>query len=333
MTAQRPSLTFFSLTEDLDVWFNDQEPHDPNAESRRRLIAMYSDMLVGSGLTAAEGLPRFYAGLRTRCRLGALTSRTYVNYVICGHPDLHPRMTAVRRVRKMANRLAAIEAPPRPVQVETEEHLIASVLRMPEGPVRRAAILMLCTGARCADVARLKAHEIVVHEAPNATTRLEIAWAEQKARKDYGARVTIAYPSAIIGDTMTRMLTEISDLDEAPCPGVKAEQVNVALRVAGVKATTKSFRVRYISDVDRHLRDTNSTTPLHALTGHHSAAIPAAVYRRAHVLEASLQQKRDKARRAPASQTIAKSAAPQARKVPPRGPAGRFRRAPDSRRR
>jgi hypothetical protein len=294
---------------------------------------MYSDMLVDSGLTATEGLPRFYAGLRTRCRLSALTSRTYVNYVICGHPDLHPRLSAVRRVRKMANRLAAVEAPPRPVQVETEEHLIASVLRMPEGPVRRAAILMLCTGARCADVGRLKAHEIVVHEAPNATTRLEIAWAEQKARKDYGARVTIAYPSAIIGDTMTQMLTEISDLDEAPCPGVQAEQVNAALRAAGARATTKSFRVRYITDVDRHLRDTNSTTPLNALTGHHSTAIPSAVYRRAQVLETSRQQKRSKAKCAASAQTIAEVAAPRTRKMPSRGPAGRFRRAADPRRR
>jgi hypothetical protein len=256
-------------------------------------------MVADRNLTSEEGLPRFYAGMRkfTRCRLSALTARTYLNYVISGL-RLHPRHPTVRSVRKVASRQAAIEDPVRPVKVETEASLIECALQMPEGPVRRAAILMLCTGARCADVAHLKADEIVVHEASSAVTRMEIAWSEQKARKEYGSRVTIAYPSAMLGSALSMMLKEIADLSEAPCPGVTSDAVNAALRSAGSMASTRSFRVRYIAAAQSHILATNSTTPLQALTGHHSGAIPSAVYLHHHVRDASRRQKMSKATRA-----------------------------------
>jgi integrase len=243
----------------------------------------------------SQALSRSYAGLRSVCLLSPLTARTYLNYAI-GGLRLSPALREVREVRKLANRLAAVEAPVHPVTVMASDDPVLAIARMPSGPEKRAAVLMLSTGARCADVAKLQADEIVVEDSTHARPRLQIAWCETKARKDYGARITISDPSALVGTILSGMLLEMARARGAPCPGVTAHGVNRALKAVGSKASTRSFRVAFVSRAREHLDATESARSLSTLTGHYSDAVLSAVYERHAVLARSRldRQKRER---------------------------------------
>jgi hypothetical protein len=131
----RPALQSFEFTPDLDGWLAAHTPADANAQSRERVIDMFRTIIARNKVEPAQALSRFYAGLRTVCLLSPLTARTYLNYVI-GGMRLSPALREVRDVRKLANRLAAIESPVRPVRVVASDDLVLAIAGMP--PARRS---------------------------------------------------------------------------------------------------------------------------------------------------------------------------------------------------
>ena len=277
-TLVRPKLEGFQITDELEEWFASRQPADPNRRNRERVVKIFQFCINESNKTPLDGLRGFYAGMRVRRNLAPSTCCTYVKYVIAAL-NLPRGDSRVREVLRVAARESARSDPVRPCLVAPRAELIAGVYNLPLGPDRRAATIMLATGARCADVAKLKQDEVFVDETADAGTLLEIAWSEQKARKTYGTRITIRYPSALIGGEVKTLLREVAGCTGPPCLGVTPATLNAALANAGVNATTRSFRVCFIDEAYAHL-EREGYRPIHTLTGHKSDAIPSAVYGR-----------------------------------------------------
>ena len=235
----------FVLRPSLERWYEEHRPTDINAGTRQRVVRHFTEIAARARKEPVDALRGFYAGLRTECLLAPSTCCTYVKYVIndLRLPRHHYRVRDVLRVAELEHARAT---PVRPCMVAPEEALLDGVRALEPGPIRRAAILMLATGARCADVAKLRRDEVFVEEQTDESTRLHVAWSEQKARKSYSQRTTIRYPSALIGSQVTELLQEVAGYDGAPCVGVTATKVNAALSEAGVDATTRTFRVCFI---------------------------------------------------------------------------------------
>lgn len=326
----RPQLCVFELTEELEEWFREHEPHDANRNTRERVIRIFNQCTADRGISHVDGLRRFYAGMRTCCLLAASTACTYLKYIVYGL-KLPTRNSVVRGVLRVANLESARCDPVRPCHVAPKAKILHGVSQLSDGPVRRAAILMLATGARCADVAKLQRDEVFVEESGNSKTLLQVAWSEQKARKSYGCRITIRYPEALIGGALAAMLHEVAGYNGSPCAGVTFSDVNAAMREVGVKVTTRSFRVCYIEAAYCYLEEEGSGRPVWTLTGHKSDAIPSSAYLRNAVRAKAEEQRHEKTRAAVRARTP--PAAGKRRQVQPARPAEASRRSPPQRRR
>ena len=268
---QQSRLDVFKYAPHHDEYLSTITEPDPNAKTRRDVAQCY---IQTCGLNMWDrhnpiNLQRFYALMRVNMKYAATTAETYLMYVIryIGHSVHEPR---VRDVIKLAKRRSAIDEPVRTVRISDESDVLQKVLTFPELE-RRGAILMLATGARCRDVARLKPQEVLV-DSSSGTYKLQISFSETKQHKSRNSWVTIQYPTATLRDEFKEVLQRCMNSPGSPCEGLNTDRLNRMLHAAGLPDTTKGLRLQMHARLAQFLETTGSPVPMHRFTGHKSDA-------------------------------------------------------------
>jgi hypothetical protein len=264
-------LDVFKYAPHHDEYLSTVTEPDPNAKTRRDVAQCF---IQTCGLNMWDqrnpiNLRRFYALMRVNMKYAATTAETYLMYVIryIGHSVHEPR---VRDIIKLAKRRSAIDEPVRTVRISDETEVLKKVLAFPELE-RRGAILMMATGARCRDVARLKPQEVLV-DPSDAAYKLQVSFSETKQRKARNSWVTIQYPTAILRDEFKEVLQRCMTSPGSPCEGLSTDRLNRMLHAAGLPDTTKGLRLQMHERLSQFLETTGSPVPMHQFTGHKGSA-------------------------------------------------------------